>query len=318
MLDKIIHFLKNTDGYISGEEISEALNISRAGIWKHMQELRSQGYDIVAVPHLGYKLESSPDKPFSHEIKHNLHTKILGKKIFYFDTVFSTMDEAFRLGMEGAEEGTVICAESQTKGRGRLGRSWSSPKGKGIYMSVILRPRLSPTEVSQLTLLAAVAAAEAIQKVSGLSAMIKWPNDLLIGGKKVVGILTELSAETDRVKFVAIGIGINVNTPVNQLPPHATSLKNEADKNFSRVELIREILRSLEEWYLRFQEEGPAVVMMRWKELSSTLGKHIKISDPNQTIEGKAIDIDDDGGLLIRSDSGIVVKKMSGDVVQIS
>ena len=318
MLDKIIHFLKSSDGYISGEEISEALNISRAGIWKHIQELRAAGYDIVAVPHLGYQLVSSPDKLFPHEIKCHLHTKVMGKKIFYFDAVNSTMDEAFRLGMEGLEEGTVVCAESQSKGRGRLGRSWTSPKGKGIYMSVILRPRLSQAGVSQLTLLAAVAVAEAIQKISGVAAQIKWPHDLLVHNKKLVGILTEMNAETDRVKFIVVGIGINVNASASQLPPHATSLKNETLQNFSRVELVQEILRIFEHWYLRFQGEGFAPVITRWKELSLTLGKHIRISDPHQTIEGKAIDIDADGGLLIRSDTGIVIKKMSGDVVQIT
>ncbi len=317
MLDKIIQFLRSTDGYISGEEISRFLNTSRAAIWKHIQELRDQGYDIVAVPHLGYKLISSPDKLFPSEIKSGLGTKRMGKEIAYFDTVSSTMDEAFRLAMAGAEEGTVICAEGQTKGRGRLGRTWQSPKGKGIYFSIILRPKVSPNEVSQLTLLSAVAAAEAIKNVSGLTPEIKWPNDLLINGKKIVGILTEMSAETDRIKFVTVGIGVNVNTTAAQLGPHATSLKYETQNNFSRVELLKEILRQIEHWYFHFQKHNFSDVVKRWKELSSTLGHHIRITDPTESVEGKAIDLDEDGGLLIRRDTGVVVKKMSGDVIQI-
>lgn len=316
MLEQILYRLKENTGYLSGEEISRDLNISRAGIWKYIQELRKIGYDIVAVPHLGYQLKSSPDKLFAHEIKFNLKTKRIGKKIFYFNSIGSTMDEAFSQALKGEDDGTVICAETQTKGRGRLGRSWSSPKSKGIYFSVILRPKLPPSQVPQLTLMSAVAVAEAIKKVSGLDAQIKWPNDLLIDNKKLVGILTEMSADMDRIKFVIIGIGVNVN--VNSgLPPHATSLKIKTNQNFSRVTMMKEILQSLEHWYHLFHKEGFDPVMHRWKDLSLTLGRFIKISDPGQTVQGEAIDIDSDGGLLIRSDSGLVVKKMTGDVVLI-
>jgi len=317
MLEKIIGYLKHCKGYISGEEISRSFNISRAGIWKYMQELRRQGYDIVAVPHLGYQLVSVPDKLYPTEIKFKLKTKKLGQHIVYHDAVGSTMDEAFRLGVEGAVEGTVVCAESQTKGRGRLGRIWSSPKGKGVYLSLILRPKLSPIEVSKLTLLCAVSVCEALRNISGIPVVIKWPNDLLVDEKKLVGILTELSAETDQVKFVVVGLGVNVNTTASHLPEGATSLKIESRKHFSRVEVIQEILRRTEFWYNLFQVEGFKPVVKRWKELSVTLGKHIRISEPGEDMYGKAMDIDDDGGLLIRSDSGVVVKKMTGDVAQI-
>ena len=317
MQDQIIHFLKKSDGYLSGEEISRQLNISRAGIWKYMQELRNDGYDIVAVPHLGYRLVSSPDKLIPREIQFDLLAKILGKKIISYESVNSTMDIAFRLGFEGAEEGTVVCAEAQAKGRGRLGRNWTSPKGKGIYFSVILRPRLSPSEVAQLTLLAAVAVSEAIQKVAGITAMIKWPNDLILNGKKLAGILTEMSADMDRVRFVVIGIGINVNTPASLLPPQATSLKQEAGRPFSRVALLQEVLMSVERWYQRLKAEGFSPITQRWKELSLTLGKRIRIVDPNGDVEGQAMDLDKDGGLIIRRDSGMIVKRLTGDVVQV-
>lgn len=315
MQDHIIHFLKKIDGYLSGEEISRDLKISRAAIWKNIQELREEGYDIVAVPHLGYKLISSPDKLLPREIQFNLGTKILGKKIIYEDVCPSTMDVAFRLGFEGAPEGTIICAEGQNKGRGRLGRSWSSPKSKGIYASIILRPSLPPNTVSQLTLLSAVALCEAIKKTCGVQLFIKWPNDLLVGNKKLAGILTEMSAEMDRVRFVVIGFGINVNTPVNLLPSTATSLKNEIHLSVSRVELLQEILRSLEKWYEVLQAQGFARIIERWKEYSITLGRRVRVEGIREHMEGEAIDVDQEGSLIIRSDSGIKFKRMAGDVV---
>jgi len=317
MQEQIINFLRKSGEYISGEEISRALNISRAGIWKYMQELRGEGYDIVAVPHLGYRLVSSPDKLLVREIAFGLGTQVLGKKIFAHEDISSTMDEAFALGMKGAEEGTLVCAEHQTKGRGRLGRSWVSPKGKGIYMSVILRPQLNPQEVPKLTLLTAVTVAEAIYKMAGLKIAIKWPNDLLVGSQKLGGILTELNAEVDRIKFVVVGIGLNVNTTASHLPAEGTSLRMETGKHFSRVEVLKEILRTLEKWYLRVGKEGFDEVLKKWREYAVTLGKRVRITDTNGFIEGEALGLADDGGLLIRKDSGIVVKKMSGDVMQV-
>ncbi len=282
-----------------------------------MQELREDGYDIVAVPHLGYRLISSPDKLLPAEIQFELGTKILGKDIRYFDSIASTMDAAFQLGVEGVGEGTVVCAESQTKGKGRLGRNWASPKGKGIYMSVILRPALTPADLTQLTLLGAVAVCEAVGKFCDVPAKIKWPNDILVNNKKLAGILTESSAEMDRVRFVVVGIGVNVSTPLSQMPPHSTSIKNETGKKVSRVVLMREILRSLESWYMTLGGNGFASVITRWKELSSTLGRHIRLVDPSGNVEGEAIDLDEYGGLIIRGENGLKVKRMSGDVVQI-
>jgi BirA family biotin operon repressor/biotin-[acetyl-CoA-carboxylase] ligase len=317
MRNKIIHFLKEAEGYLSGEEISRHIKISRAGIWKYMQELREDGYDIVAVPHLGYRLISSPDKLLPAEVQFALGTKILGGDIRYFDSIASTMDAAFQLGVEGVGEGTVVCAESQTKGKGRLGRSWASPKAKGIYMSAILRPQLMPADLTQLTLLSAVALCEAVRKFCDVPAKIKWPNDILVGNKKLAGILTESSAEMDRVRFVIVGIGINVNTPLSQLPLNSTSIKNETGKKVSRVVLMQEILRSLEAWYMTLGGEGFTSVIKRWKELSSTLGRHVRLVDPGGNVEGQAVDLDEYGGLIIRGDDGIKVKRMSGDVVQI-
>jgi len=317
MKEEILKFIKNKEGYISGEEISKHSNISRAGVWKQVQQLRKDGYDIVAVPHLGYSLKSSPDKLLPQEISFGLNTKIIGRDIHYFDSMDSTMDAAFKLGINGAKEGTVVCAETQKKGRGRMGRIWTSPKHKGIYFSLILRPKLLPNEAAKLTLLSAVAVCEAIRDMTGLLSYIKWPNDILIDEKKVGGILTEMDAETDIVKFAIIGIGINVNLKHDFLPDKATSLKKEKGQMVSRVELLQEILRKIEKFYLLLQKDGFNTIVERWRELSSTLGKRVKVSCQRQHIEGEAVDVDLDGGLLIRNDSGFVQKIMAGDVTRL-
>ncbi len=314
MQERIIQFLKESDGYISGEEMSQRLSMSRAAIWKHMQELRAHGYEIAAVPHLGYQLVACPDKLLGFEIQSGLNTKIIGKKIILLDSVSSTMDEAFRLGMDNCPEGTVVCAESQSKGRGRLGRAWTSPKAKGLYFSLVLRPSLPLNQLAQLTLMSAVALAEAIETISELKPLIKWPNDILLGHHKLAGILMELRAESDQVKFVVVGIGLNVNTSQHQLTTGASSLKMAAGHPFDRAKVFQVILRSLEKWYLRLLHLEFAQVIGEWKKRSATLGKRVRITDSTGIVEGEAIDLDGDGALLIRKDNGIVTKKMAGDV----
>ncbi len=314
MQERIIQFLKESDGYISGEEMSQRLKMSRAAIWKHMQELRAQGYEITAVPHLGYQLMACPEKLLSFEIQSGLNTKIIGKKIIVLDTVTSTMDEAFRLGNENCPEGTVVCAEAQSKGRGRLGRAWTSPKSKGLYFSLVLRPSLPLNQLAQLTLMSAVALAEAIESISDLRPLIKWPNDLLLENHKLAGILTELRAESDQVKFVVIGIGLNVNASAHQLTEGASSLRIAAGKSFNRTEIFQAILRSLEQGYAKLLRHEFAQIIEEWKKRSATLKKRVRITDPSGIIEGEAIDLDEDGALLIRRDNGLVIKKTAGDV----
>lgn len=313
-LTQIIQFLREHKGYMSGEEMSRQLNMTRAAIWKHMHHLREMGYEIEAVPHLGYRLTSSPDKLIPNEIQYGLKTKSFGWHLISFESIESTMDEAFRLGMEGLAEGAVICAETQTKGRGRLGRSWISPKGKGLYFSLILRPQLSPTQMSQLTLMAAVALAEAIGEQTKVDVKIKWPNDLLVDGKKIAGILTELRAESDQMKFVVLGVGINVNSTASQLIDTATSLKIEQGQTIDRVQLFQHILLSLEQWYKVIHQGHFDKVLSRWKTLSATLNQRVKVADVAGSIEGMAINIDDDGALLVKKDNGQVVRKLAGDV----
>jgi BirA family biotin operon repressor/biotin-[acetyl-CoA-carboxylase] ligase len=280
-----------------------------------MQELKELGYDIVAVPHLGYRLISSADRLLPFEITPRLNTVFIGKKIFYFEAVSSTMDIAMELGLKGLPEGTLVLTETQTKGRGRLGRSWFSPKYKGVYLSLILKPRILPTQTPILTLLAAVSICEAIRENIFLDVRIKWPNDILIHNKKLGGILTELSAEMDRVRFVVVGIGLNVNSERKTLPEGATSLREQKKEEINRVELLQEILRRMEANYLFFQKKGPRDIIERWRSYNITLGKRVKVVCQKEHVEGQAMDIDIDGGLLLRKDSGVVEKVMAGDIV---
>lgn len=317
MKEEILKLLKEAPAFLSGEEISRHFKVSRAGIWKAIQELRKDGYEIEAVPHCGYKLLSAPDKLFPEEIQTGLNTKFIGRKIYHYESLSSTMDAAFELAIGGAAEGTVVVSEGQQKGRGRMGREWFSPKGKGIYFSLILRPKIRPEEAPRLTLLSAVAVAEAIRKATGIPVSIKWPNDIMVAEKKLGGILTELNAELDRVKFLNLGIGINVNLKQTQLPLRATSIKNELGKNFSRVELLRRVLEQLEEDYSLYGRQGFKPIIAKWQTLSSTLWKRVKVSSGRGDIEGQAIDIDTDGALLIRNDSGLVERIISGDVVRV-
>lgn len=313
--EKIVEALKNKSGYISGEEISARLKVSRQALWKHIQELRDLGYDIVAVPHLGYQLVSLPDRLFISEVSYSLNTKFLGKKIHYFESAASTMDLAIQLGMQGEPEGTLVIAETQTKGRGRLGRSWLSPKHKGIYLSLILKPKILPAQSPVVTLLVSISICEAIKEVTGLDAKIKWPNDIFIQNKKLGGILTELNAEMDEIHFMVIGIGLNVNNDKNSLLPSATSLKELKKEQISRVSLTQEMLRRIEKDYLSFQKQGSLPVVNKWRNYNITLGRRVKIACQREHLEGQAVDIDTDGGLLIRDDSGLIRKIMTGDIV---
>ncbi|RJO64507.1 MAG: biotin--[acetyl-CoA-carboxylase] ligase [Candidatus Omnitrophota bacterium] len=315
MQDRIISFLKEKEGYISGDQLAHRLKISRQALWKHVQELRDAGYEIVAIPHLGYQLVSIPDRLFPQEVHEGLHTHCIGKKIYYFDKLSSTMDEAMRLGFENAPEGTVVIAESQGCGRGRMGRQWVSPKYKGIYLSLIVKPNIIPSQTPLLTLMTAVCVCEAIRQTTGLEAQIKWPNDILLAHRKVSGILTELKAELDAVSFVLIGIGLNVNSERSVLPEGATSLKEQLKGAVNRLALLKYLLQSLEDYYFLFKKEGPEPILARWRSYALTLGKRVKVMYQRRHVEGEALDIDDDGGLLIRNDAGLIDKVTAGDVI---
>jgi BirA family biotin operon repressor/biotin-[acetyl-CoA-carboxylase] ligase len=317
MKEDILSLLRQSNNYLSGEEISKHLGISRSAIWKHIQELRELGYDIVAVPHLGYELVSIPDKLLPNEISQGLNTKIIAKDIYHYDMVPSTMDIAMDLAIKGCKDGTLVCAEGQYKGRGRLNRFWLSPKHKGIYFSLVLRPKVSPGESPKLTLLSAVSVCETIRSFTKLDCLIKWPNDLIINNKKLGGILTEMNAEMDIIKFVIIGIGINVNTQESLLPPQATSLKEQLGRRIPRIELMREILTSIDKEYILFIRDGFEPIVSKWKKLSTTLGHRVRVHFHKEYIEGEAIDIDEQGALLLKRDSGLVDRITAGDIVRI-
>jgi BirA family biotin operon repressor/biotin-[acetyl-CoA-carboxylase] ligase len=317
MKEDILSLLRDSNNYLSGEEISRHLGISRSAIWKHIQELRESGYDIVAVPHLGYELVSSPDRLLPDEISQGLNTKIIAKEIHHYDMVPSTMNMAMDLALKGCRDGTLVCAEGQYKGRGRLNRFWSSPKYKGIYFSLVLRPEISPIESPKLTLLSAVSVCEAIRRFSRLDCLIKWPNDLIIHNKKLGGILTEMNAEMDMVKFVIIGIGINVNTPESLLPSQATSLKEKLGKRISRVELMKTILENMDKEYILSGRDGFKSIITKWRKLSATLGHRVRVHFHHEYIEGNALDIDEQGALLVKKDSGAIQRITAGDIVKI-
>ena len=313
-------FKKHKDSYLSGEEISKSFGISRQALWKHIEKLRELGYMIEAVPHLGYKLMHVPDKMLVSEIKWNLGTETIGKEIHFYESVGSTNNIAYELAQGGAREGAVIIANEQTKGKGRLGREWVSPSEGGIYLSCILRPDILPNEVPKITLVAAVSVVKAVRKFSGPEVLIRWPNDILISDKKAGGILTELKAETDRVNFVVLGIGINVNTPKSALPQGGTSIKEESKsaKDFSRVELVRALLRELESEYTKFKKEGFSPVRSELKRYSCTLGRHVGVTTSGRRkIEGKAIDIDESGALVVKLENGSTKTFLSGDITLI-
>jgi len=324
MLDeKILNVLRHSkDSYVSGEELCKLAGVSRAAIWKHMEKLREEGYEIEALPHLGYKLVSIPDSLIPSEIKWKLKTKVFGRSVISYRKVDSTNLIAYELAEKGMKEGAVILADEQVKGRGRHGRHWSSPSKGGIYMSCILRPSIAPNEISRITLLAAIAVAQAIRDFSSLEVTIKWPNDIMIDQKKLCGILTEMKAEQDSVDFVVLGIGINVNSSKSELPKGASSIKEELRGRsgkivLSRVELTKKVLEKLEEYYNLMKSEGFEPIIDIWKDLSVMIGSRVKVSLHGKTFEALAHDIDPDGALVVRTESGVLEKISSGDVLMV-
>ena len=319
MRNKILQILRQSGNkYISGEDMAEKLGVSRAAVWKHIKEMRSQGYNIESLARNGYILREAPDAMLSGEISNGLETKTIGCRIICHEEIDSTNNEAKRMAMEGAAEGTVVVAESQTGGKGRLERQFFSPKGKGIWFSVVLRPKFLPQEAPKCTLMAAVAVARAMTEF-GLKPGIKWPNDLLYDNKKLVGILTEMSAEMDGINYIVIGTGINVNIAPEEFPEElrdvATSLSQMKGANLPRVKFLQAVLRALDDLYAKVQVEGFAPVLKEWRQYSITLGQEVKVIGvrDGEVFYGKAADIDDEGALLVDTAAGRQ-RVLAGDV----
>ena len=317
MRELILETLRR-EKHISGEEIGKQLKISRTAVWKHVNELRKMGYDIQSSPKTGYTFNKAPDLLLPEEVEEGLNTQIMGKHVIHYDTVSSTQDIAAEMARRGANEGTLVVTETQEKGRGRKGRSWVSLPQGGIYLSIILRPNLMPFQVVQIPLIAGIAMIKAIRETVPLQPVIKWPNDIIIGKKKVGGILTEMSSEIDGVNYVVLGIGLNVNMPASLFEENisdiATSLIDECGKYTSRVKLVQSFLHEFELFYEKFLTDGFSSIRDQWKELNITLGSLVKITDGITDIEGEAIDIDNDGFLLVRKENGDISRIISGDV----
>ncbi len=317
MKDKILQKLKESKDFISGQEISREFHMTRAAIWKYISALKEEGYDIESVPSKGYRLISLPDILSYEEIKAYLNTDFIARKIYYFNTLDSTNKKAKEIAQD-EEEGTVIIAEEQTQGKGRMGRSWISPKGKGIWMTMILKPNLEPMKVPKMTLIAAAAVHKALNKL-GIKSQIKWPNDILVDGKKVCGILTEMSGELNMVNYVIMGIGINVNLDEEDIPDElkdiAGSLKLTTGKKINRKELAANILNEFEKLYLSFKEEDNIEEVLKiCKENSILLGEEVRIIRGNNIRIGKAIDINDNGELVVKFEGDLVENIMAGEV----
>lgn len=310
--------MKRQTHYVSGEELASKLNITRQALWKHVSTLQQKGYQIAAVPHLGYKLINSPNKLYPWDIQYNLNTKFIGKKIYHYETTESTQDIGWQLGFKKLPEGTLIVSEIQRKGRGRLRRNWASPKG-GLYLSLLLKPTfITPNRISQIILLSGLSCIHAIKEGTGIECSLKWPNDIFLDNKKVGGILCELNAESDRVNFVVVGIGININIDQKTLPPKTSSLGIEKNSKINRVKLLKAILENIEKYYISLKNGGFSSIRQEWEKFCFILGKRVKVKIQLKEIEGQAEGIDKMGRLILRKNMTHIEKIFSGDVVKVN
>jgi BirA family transcriptional regulator, biotin operon repressor / biotin---[acetyl-CoA-carboxylase] ligase len=316
--DLLDAFTNAGDSYLSGQYLAELVGCSRTAIWKHIEELRKEGFELEAVRKKGYRILKTPEKITADEIRLGLTTNFIGKDIHYEESVESTQRIAHRLAYENVPEGTVVIAEEQLAGRGRMDRKWHSPKYTGIWMSIILRPNIPMIKAPQLTLLAAVAIVQAIEEHTDLNPGIKWPNDILINGKKVTGILTELQAEADRINSIIIGIGMNVNQRIEdfsiEIQELATSLFIENGKIVSRADIIKAIFMNLERLYLLYLDQGFLPIKLLWESYAISIGKSIKARTLLDTIVGKALGITDEGVLRIEDEHGVIHHVYSADI----
>jgi len=317
MKEEILRMLCTHQGsYVSGAALATQLKVSKVAIWKHIQALRGDGYSIESRRRRGYRLIAAPDLLLPYEVGRELQTKFIGRKIFHYWKVNSTQKVAKELAMKGAEEGTLVVAETQGAGKGRRNRSWYSPKG-GIYLSVIMRPEMSPSRASLMALLTGVAAAKTIREIYGLKAELKWPNDIQIGDRKIGGVLIELAAEAELINWLIIGIGLNANIKKASLPREfratTTSLEEECGREISRVNFVRKFLERIEQLYLIFKRRGEAPILEEWKSMTNTLGAWVRVED-GEAIEGKAVDVDRDGALVVKLADGTTKRIVAGDV----
>ena len=302
MKGQILNLLKTEAEVVSGEMLSARLGISRVSVWKHIKKLREVGYNIEATPK-GYLFISAPDALYPWEFgekEHNIH---------YFDEVDSTMDIARELARKQCPHFTVVIAGRQKKGRGRLKRSWLSSEG-GLYFTIVVRPKIPPVLSSRVNFAASMILAQTLRNMFNINAMVKWPNDVLVDGKKISGILSEMEAEIDRVSFISIGLGINVNNDPTPYEPMATSLKKILGKEVPRMKVLKAFLDHFEDAVNDAEFDN---VVSEWKRYTETLNRHVRIVTAHEVSEGLAVDVDDNGALILKLADGSMKKIIYGD-----
>ncbi len=317
MKSEILRLLRETEGYISGQELCDRFSVSRTAIWKVMGQLKDEGYQIEAVRNKGYYLKESPDVLNKGSIASHMNTAIMGREVIYMDEIDSTNTKAKSLGEEGALEGMLVVADMQKSGKGRRGRQWESPKGQAIYMSLLLRPQFPPVKAPMLTLVMAYSIGKVLKEKEHLDVAIKWPNDLVVNRKKVCGILTEMSTEIDYINHVVIGVGINANTDSfpKELQDKATSLKIESKETILRARLVGYIMEEFEVQYQRFCEvQDLSYLQNEYNGMLVNCGKEVKVLEPGNEYEGVAIGINQEGSLLVRREENKIEEVFAGEV----
>ena len=317
MKAEILALLRESDKFVSGQELCNRFGVSRTAVWKVINQLKKEGYRIEAVQNKGYHMVSSPDLLSKYELESRLDTQWLGKEIVYKEVVGSTNAEVRKLAEDGAKDGLLVVADSQTQGKGRRGRIWQSPKGTNLYFSMLLKPEFEPDKASMITLVAAYSVAKVIRETTGLDAKIKWPNDIVVGKKKACGILTEMSMERDYIHHVVVGIGINVNEEKfpEELEEMATSLKKEKGCLVSRANLLSAILLQFEADYLKFLAmEDLRPFLDEYNKILVNKGALVKVLDPKGEFSGIAGGIGADGRLIVFKENGQIEAVYAGEV----
>lgn len=317
MKSKILTALGNTDGYVSGQELCKILNVSRTAVWKVINQLKEDGYEIESVPRRGYRILGRPDVVTADEIRSCMQTQWMGSEIHFFETIDSTNNEARRLAEQGAPHGTLLVAENQESGKGRRGRSWVTPAGSAVAMSFVLRPQLPPPCASMVTLVMGLAVAKACREYCKVDAKIKWPNDVVVDGRKICGILTEMSSEIDYINYVVIGTGINTN--IEQFPPElvqtAVSLHELMGRRPERAVLIAECMKYFEQYYELFErQQDLSLLKDEYNELLAGRGGIVRVLEPGNEYSGISEGINEQGELLVRREDGTVEAVYAGEV----
>jgi len=324
-LVKVLTFLQthNTE-YLSGQDLSDVLRISRVAVWKHIKKIQELGYDVESKQKLGYKLISNSKLLLPWEITSNLKTKTIGKQAYYFDSIDSTQNQALKMAQDVANDGTVIVAAEQTGGRGREGRKWESPKG-GIWISIILHPKFDISITTLFPIASSLALSIAIEKVFSIKPELKWPNDLTIKGKKVAGMLVDVSLESNKIENLVLGVGINFDVNVKQIEKSLKGTPNfygvaslgDQKQNIKPIQLVQTFLLELEKIYKALNERQIKKIISEWTSRSSTIGKNVELNTADSKIKGKAIKIDDDGALIVL-DNNKNHRVIAGDIIHLS